>query len=119
MWYTHYLLLIRGLQISHERGEPSNAASYGVDESTVFDTMIGEGSPICLGHERRILILIIGIKIFTVVYNVIYVVDCGFCQNDHSDCHDHANDGHDDGCDLHDDADDAEQSFHIAPPSAK
>ena len=112
MWYTHYLLLLRNLQITYEADEFANAIIYSVDELIVSDARIGEESPICRCRERHILILVIGIKIFAAVRRIVQDTDCGFCHDNHLGGKDHADDREEDGDDLDNDTDDAEQSFH-------
>lgn len=110
---------IRSLQISHERSEPTNATTYSVEELTVFDTRISHCPAECLSCEGQILIFVVRINGVSLAHHVVDVVDVDIADDRHDDSRDQTNDGHDDSGNLHDDADDVEQSFHIAPPSAK
>ena len=103
---------IRSLQISHERDKFTNAVTHGIDKLAALYTGIGDGSPICFCHECRILSLVVGIKIITIVNHIIDVVDYRLCNDNHGDGYNCSNDGENNGDDLENDGQGFQCIFH-------
>ena len=87
-----------------------------VDKSIVFYSRVSHCPAERLGHKLIVLIFIVRINSVSFINYVIDIVDIDFADDCCGDSHNHPDDGENNDEDFCDGRDDAEHSFHIAPP---